>query len=83
MILRSAIKCFLNNFNPICPLMESGSASTDFNYRELFKFIYLFHSQRHTMSEIPRNKKITKKNRGVARGPQKPHGLYEEVPSLK
>ena len=42
MILRSAIKCILNNFNPICPLMESVSASADFNYRELFKFIYLF-----------------------------------------
>ena len=49
-----------------------------------FYYFYLFHSPRHTMSEIPRNKNknIKGKNRGVARGPQKPDGLYEEVPLL-
>ena len=33
------------------------------------------------MNEIPRKEKKGK-NRGVAREPQKSHGLYEEVPSL-
>ena len=41
----------------------------------IYLFIYLFHSPRHTM------KTKKGKTRGVARGPQKPHGLYEEVPS--